>query len=425
MLWRILIDSLTRRMSRKVLSVLAVWIGLTLVLGLLALSLDVGDKINLELRSFGANIKVEPLASAIPVEVGGHRLASEVVQSYLDEADLSKLKAISFFWRNNILGIAPRLRARAEVNGQDVDLVGVWFDHQVATGGNEPLVTGAHQVYTHWIVKGRWPNDGGQCLVGEATARRLKVALGDRIALKAGGESTVLTVTGLMTSGDKDDGAIIAPLSTVQALLKAPGKISGADVSALTTPDNKLAEKYLQEPKSLTPDEYERWYCTPYPGVVAQQIQEVIPGSAARVVRRVSETQGMVFSRTKGLIALLAMLTLAVCSLSVTGILTASVLERRPEMALLQAIGARRADVLVLFLTETAILGIAGGLLAAATGPVLGKWLVSVVFGSSGEFHLAVVLLAPFLGLGIAWAGGLWPVWQAVNQDAAQVLHGN
>ena len=56
MFLRILIESLTRRMSRKALSVLAVWIGLTLVLGLLALSLDVGDKINVELRSFGANI---------------------------------------------------------------------------------------------------------------------------------------------------------------------------------------------------------------------------------------------------------------------------------------------------------------------------------------------------------------------------------
>ncbi len=425
MLSRILIDSLTRRMSRKALSVLAIWIGLTLVSGLLVLSLDVGDKINQELRSFGANIKVEPITSSIPVEVGGHRLAPEVPSSYIDEADLSKLKAISFFWRNNILGIAPRLRAEAEVNGQAAEVVGVWFDREVTSGGKEPLVIGARRVHTHWRVKGQWPNGEDQCLVGEAAARRLRLSPGDRITVRAGGETTVLAVTGLLASGDRDENAIVAPLAVVQALIKAPGKISSADVSALTTPDNKLAEKYRQDPKSLTPDEYERWYCTPYPGVVARQIQEAIPGSVARVVRRISETQGMVFSRTKGLIALLAMLTLVVCSLSVTGILTASVLERRPEMALLQSIGARRADVLVLFLTEMAILGLAGGLLAAATGPLLGKWLVSVIFGSSAELHLAVALLAPFLGLGIAWAGGLWPVWQAVNQDAAQVLHGN
>lgn len=424
MLSRILIDSLGRRLSRKALSVVAVWIGLTLVLALLSLSIDVGDKMNLELRSFGANITVEPLASAIPVDVGGYRLAAEAVPSFLDEAELSKLKAVTFFWRNNILGIAPRLRSTGKVKGQDVHLVGVWFDEQVATG-SEPFVTGARQVYTHWAVQGAWPTRGDQCLVGGAAARKLALAPGDTLTVAVGREEVALNVAGVVTTGDKDDDAVIALLSTVQGLVHAPGKVSSAGVSALTTPDNKLAEKYRQDPRLLTPDEYDRWYCTPYPGAVAKQIQELIPGSAARVVRRVSETQGMVFSRTKGLIVLLAALTLAVCSLSVTGILTASVLERRPEMALLQAIGARRADVLVLFLAEMAILGVAGGVLAAFTGPLLGRWLVSVVFGSTAQLHAAVVLMAPFLGLGLAWAGGLWPVWQAVNQDAAQVLHGN
>jgi putative ABC transport system permease protein len=424
MLSRVLLQSLTRRASRKALSVLAIWIGLTLVLGLLALSLDVGDKINLELRSFGANIRVEPLTSSVPIEVGGHRLAPSVGQSYLDEADLSKLKAVSFFWRNNILGIVPRLRASVESRGQTVDLVGVWFEHEVPTG-KEPLVTGARHVYRHWTVNGRWPQSEHDCLVGEDAARKLAVSVGGTVEVTSGGRAVPLTVVGLLASGDGDEVAIVAQLSTVQAIVNAPGKITATDVSALTTPDNKLSEKYRQDPTSLTPDEYDRWYCTPYPGVVAKQIQETVAGSAARVVRRVSETQGMVFTRTKGLMVLLATLTLVVCSLSVTGILTASVLERRPEMALLHAIGARRADVLLLFLAETAILGIAGGLLAAATGPLLGKWLVGVVFGSAGQLHVAAVLLAPFLGLGIAWAGGLWPVWQAVNQDAAQVLHGN
>ncbi len=425
MFWRILIDSLTRRMSRKALSVLAVWIGLTLVLGLLSLSLDVGDKINIELRSFGANIKVEPLASSVPVEVGGQRLTSAAGQSYLFESDVAKLKADSFFWRNNVLGIVPRLRTHGEVRGRDVNLLGVWFDRQIPTSGREPFVTGARQVYTHWTVKGNWPKKEKECLVGEEAAQTLKISPGDTITLRAGGKTSVFTVSGIVATGGKDDGAIIAALETIQTLTKLRGRISDADVSVLTTPENKLAEKYRQDPKSLTPAEYDRWYCTPYPGSVAAQIQKTIPGSAARVVRRISETQGMVFSRTKGLMALLAALTLIVCSLSVTGILTASVLERRPEVALLQAIGAQRADVLLLFLAETAVLGAAGGALAAATGPLLGKWLVSVVFGSTAELRLAVALLAPFLGLGIAWVGGLWPVWQALNQDAAQVLHGN
>jgi len=66
--------------------------------------------------------------------------------------------------------------------------------------------------------------------------------------------------------------------------------------------------------------------------------------------------------------------------LSVAGVLTSAVLERRAEVALMQAIGASRESVLLLFLSEGAVLGLAGGLLAAATGSFLGQWLVRAVF---------------------------------------------
>ena len=85
MFYRMLIESLMRRGSRKLLAALAVWIGVTLVVALLALSLDVGDKMNRELRSFGANIKLEPASAAILVRVGGHELAAAVQPAFLQE----------------------------------------------------------------------------------------------------------------------------------------------------------------------------------------------------------------------------------------------------------------------------------------------------------------------------------------------------
>ena len=71
---RLLLDSLARQRHRKLLAVLAVWIGISLVVGLLALSLDVGDKMNRELRAFGANIRLEPASAALPVCVGGYEM---------------------------------------------------------------------------------------------------------------------------------------------------------------------------------------------------------------------------------------------------------------------------------------------------------------------------------------------------------------
>ena len=196
-------------------------------------------------------------------------------------------------------------------------------------------------------------------------------------------------------------------------------------ISALTTPENGLAKKFRLDPKALTPTEYERWYCTPYPGTVAADIQAAVPGSVARVVRRVAETQGAVLSRIKGLVGLLALLAAVASTLSVMGVLTSAVLERRAEVALLQSLGAHAENVLRLFLGEAALLGLAGGLLAAGTGAALGDWLVRNIFGSPSGSHLALLLLAPLLGLLTALMASALPILHTLHQNTAEVLHGN
>ena len=389
MFLRLLFESLARRRSRKVVAVLAVWIGVSLVVGLLTLSLDVGDKMNREVRSFGANIKLEPAGAALPVRVGGHELAPAISPGYLDAAGLSALKSI--FWANNILEISPRLWA----NVGGVPFLGIDLAHRPG----------------HWKVSGAWPARADECLIGAG--------------LKSLPSGVRLRVTGVVTTGSTEDGAVIASLATVQELAGLPGKISEADISALTTPENKLAGKYQLDPKSLTPAEYERWSCTPYPGTVAADIQGAIPGSVARVVRRVSESQGVVLTRIGGLVALLGLLASIACALSMMGVLTSAVLERRTEVALLQAIGAQRVNVLHLFLGEAGVLGLAGGALAAVTGSMLGGWLLNVVFGSQAEPHVALMLVAPLLGLLIAVAASALPILHTLRQETAQVLHGN
>jgi putative ABC transport system permease protein len=428
MFFRLLTNSLARRMSRKLLAAFAVWVGISLILAFLAVSIDVGDKMNRELQAFGSNIRMEPVAVSVPVRVGGHDVPSTAPPAYLEEGDLVNLKRI--FWKNNILGVVPRLWTHGRAGGREIPLLGVWIENKIPVEGGEPFVTGARRVYKHWRVQGAWPSDDparGEigCLVGDTLARKLGIRIGEKIRVTAPSGPATIAVAGIASTGGREDDAIILPLAAAQALAGLEGKYSEADVSALTTPENKLAEMYRQDPKSLTPAEYERWFCTPYPGSVAAEIQKSVPGSAARVVRKVSETQGAILTRIEGLMFLLAMLTLVACCLSVAGVLTSAVLERRAEVALMQAIGASRESVLLLFLSEGAVLGLAGGLLAAATGSFLGQWLVRAVFGSEPELHPALAVLSPFLGLLIVLAGSIWPVWQALHQDTATVLHGN
>lgn len=425
MFWRILFDSVVRRKSRKVLAIFAVSVGISLVVALLLLGLDAGDKMNRELSSFGANIKVLPVSLSIPVKVGDHEFNVSKDSTYLEESDFPKLKEI--FWQNNILGIVPRLWAEGQVSGAQVPLLGVWFEHPIPTEGGETFVTGAAQVYKHWAVQGRWPSKDEQnaCLVGQTLAKKLNISIGDSIKIDAKKASMNFGVWGIVETGDNEDAAIILPIETVQRLAGLEGKVSEADVSALTTPENKLAERYRIDPKLLTPTEYDRWYCTPYPENVAMGIQETISNSAARVVRRVSETQGAILTQIKGLLFVLAAFVFMASCLSIMGILASAVLDRRSEVALLQAIGAQRTSIFALFLVEVAILGSFGGLLGGVAGSWIGQWLIRVIFNSKPEPHMAVILLSPLLGLLVAWIGSFFPVQKVLGEDIAPVLHGN
>ena len=65
-----------RRRRRKLLSLAAVALGITAATVVATLALDVGDQVNHELRSFGANIAVTPAADGLPVRFSYTRVKS-------------------------------------------------------------------------------------------------------------------------------------------------------------------------------------------------------------------------------------------------------------------------------------------------------------------------------------------------------------
>jgi putative ABC transport system permease protein len=65
MLWRMLRQSWFRNLRRKSLAVLTVFLAAGLISALLAVSIDIGDKMARELKSYGANILIEPAGQAV------------------------------------------------------------------------------------------------------------------------------------------------------------------------------------------------------------------------------------------------------------------------------------------------------------------------------------------------------------------------
>jgi len=443
MLARILWRSFERRKGRIGLAVLAVALGAALATALLAISLDITDKMAKELRAFGANIVAAPRQRALAIEIAGMRYATAGDAAYLNESDLPKLKTI--FWRHNIVGFAPFLSGAVDVNGQKVLLVGTWFEKEIAipaskrqialpggavrevTPENKTFTTGLKSIAPWWKVDGAWSSaaDGDySALLGAALAKRWQVRPGDALRVTYRDRAYDFTISGIVTTGGFEENQIFVDLAAAQQVFELPGKVEKVQISALVKPDDALALRAKRDPKALPPEEFVTWYCSPYIDAITYQVEEVLQGSAAKPIRQVAEAEGAFLAKTWLTLALVTAVALAVSALGVMATLTATVMERRAEVGLMKAIGAENLQIALQFLLEAAGCGLLGGLLGYGMGLALAAFVGRAVFADAITFNPAVLPLALALAVGVAVLGSLVPVRQATRVDPVVTLHG-
>jgi putative ABC transport system permease protein len=440
MFLRILGDSLLRRKRRKAIVLAAIALGTAAAAALGDIALDVGDKMNRELRSFGANLVVVPAGGGSPVVVGGEDVSGLRVPAYLDAAEMVKIK--DNFWKNNILEFAPVFDTPAQVAGRTVLLRGAWFERRVpieSGPGEEPVVTGLIRLNPSWTVEGRWPHetavpqgadrasmgsDRPEALVGRRLAESLGVRPGGRIEAEVAGRTKALAVSGIVTTGGEEEDGVVLPIEAAWSLAGVTDRVSRVYLRALTTPESAVYERLGRSPKDLPPAEFERWTCTPFPSSIAYELDRSVPGAEARVIRRVADTEGTILRRISGLMVLIALLAAASSALTVTSALTTSVLERRSEIGILKALGAGAPRVVGLFMAEAAILGLLGGLLGAGAGALLARFISTSVFGSPVAIRPLSIPLAVAVALVITLAGCLVPARRIMAFRPFQVLRG-
>ena len=423
MFWTMVKGALIRQRGRFFLIALTVALGVSLAAAMLNVMFDVGDKVNQELKAFGANITVAPKNASLLNDVYGVGSDSGH-KEYLNEEDLGKIKTI--FWTNNIVAFTPMLNGTVSVNGQNVNLTGTWFNYHMTLPTGDAFDTGVEEMKSWWQIDGDWPKDNtDQVLVGQKLAESLQVKTGDTLSYRrADGTQGQFVIAGVVSGGGNEDNAILASLPVVQQALNLKGKVSEIEVSAITTPENDLARKAAANPERLSQAEREIWYCTAYVSSIAFQIEEVVNNSSARPVRQIAESEGKILDKTQLLMLLITVLSLISAALGVSNLVSANVMERSREIGLMKALGAKNYEVILMILTETLIAGIVGGIVGYFIGMGFAQVIGYTVFGSAIANNIIVVPIVGALMVAVILLGSVPAIRTLLSLQPASVLHG-
>jgi putative ABC transport system permease protein len=332
---------------------------------LLTLYADLDAKLHKEFRSFGANIVVTApagAATALPANA-----LAKVKLSAGDDALVAEF------------GYAVATTDR----GTSVVVAGTDFD--------------AVKRLDSWWQVDAWPSasDKNAALLGQRAANF--IADEKAVTLTFAGKAISLHGVGRLRTGGDEDSRIYIPMAAFTAWTGvAPSVIEVQVPGGAARVESVLA-----------------------------RLQQSLPGMQVAPVRQLVEGESRIVDRTHALMygaVLLIALTVAV---SVLATLSASVLERRRDFALMKALGGSQGQLMGLFLLEALLLAVGGVLVGFVVGSGL-AWVISEV-----NFHTATlprVRVLPWvlvLNVVIAALAALIPARLLRGLEPAALLRGD
>jgi putative ABC transport system permease protein len=247
-------------------------------------------------------------------------------------------------------------------------------------------------------------------LLGATVARKL-FADGDPIGAHIQIGRVPFTVIGVLRArggggggGDEDD-VVVMPYTTAQTRLKGDVDIGHMFASAFSASQMPAAEEeiagILREAHKLKPQEEDDFF-------LRNQIEII-------------QAMGSTTRTMSALLAAIASISLLVGGIGIMNIMLVSVSERTHEIGIRMAIGARGADILNQFLTESIALSVMGGLVGLVSGYV-GAALVARMTGWTVVTPLSAVVIAVGFSAAVGVFFGLYPARRAAALNPIDAL---
>ena len=362
MFFRLLLRAATVRRGRTLTALLAMSVAATLATALLSLYSDIGEKLGGDFSKFGANVMVTAQPGAV-----------------MTSADLTRIETAAGTGGQ----VVPFAYAVAHLaSGKPVIVAGTDFEK-------------ARTLNSFWSVT-QWPRATGQALAGVHAAQ--VIASEEKKSLEFNGKAIEIVPVGELRTGGEEDSRIYLSLA-----------------------------------------EFTQWT-----GVGPSVVEVSVPGSADQVratiarlkqtpelrqfdiqpVRQIVEAETRVLGKTRFILLLSTIAITFTVALCVLATLTASVLERRKDYAVMKALGSSQGAVSAIFLGESLSLAIVGAIAGFIAGCGLAMWIGRANFHAAVEPRTGV--FPPVLAgcLAIALFSALVPLTLLQKTEPAAMLKG-
>lgn len=403
-LWQAIIEaleSLNSNKTRSGLTILGIVIGVGAVIAMLAVGSGAQETITGSISGIGSNLlfvsRGNPTLELTRVEP----LTMDDAQALLDQFQAPSVAAVAPLVSDNLTITAQGESTRTTVYGVTPAYEQV-RNYKVSEG--------------YFISSDQNLGRASVVLLGPDTAEKLfgrrEGVTGETVRI----EGQPFRVTGVLESkggssfGSQDDLAII-PLSTAQARL-------------IRNSQNRLDLILVQVVSAEQ---------------VSQATEEVSEILRARHRTNIGEDDFTIFSQEDfvdiaktitGVLTIflggIAGISLLVGGIGIMNIMLVSVTERTREIGLRKALGARKKDILIQFLTESSLLSLMGGIVGIGLG-----WLIAFIVGRiavandtpfSPQISLDAILLATIFSTAVGLFFGLYPANRAANLEPVEAL---
>lgn len=378
---KLVVKNLLRRRGRFVFTLAGIIIGMASFVTFMALGGNLKSQIERESAALGANLVVTPKGSCAYEQVS--ILTGEQLPTTITAEEVAAIQAIDG------MTAIPYLAERSAIDNRPISVLGILPE--------------ATRQFKNWQLRAGsyFPSESATgAVIGAVIAEQFELQPGAEVRIRG----TRIPVLGVIeATGGKDDLTVFLSLPQAQQLYQQQDRVSYVAVRVDRLDEVDLYAAKIKDTVSL--------------GVVSDQ----------QMLNSVLSIVGTV-NMTLQLIAAVAILAAA---FGIVNTMMTATYERKREIGILQAMGATRNGIFRLFLLESGVYGLLGGLGGTLLGfiaslvaaPYLSQnSATSFVKGSQTGADPWMFVTAVLFSTLIAMVSGLYPAWKAAKLSPVEAI---